>query len=149
MLIMNLKKMKYLLKKRGQVLVLYALLIPLLLMFAGLGIDLGWYYLNVSRLQNAADAAVLAGAQALVREGNAFENYYVVSLSSNKLPDDFADYKDVFSNTFDSNTSAGGKLYNYKKSEDLEETLNAGRYLVEQYKRGHERAKSHHVIRRL
>ena len=53
-------------KRRGQVLVFYALLIPLLFMFAGVGLDLGWYYLNVSRLQNAADAAVVAGAQKLI-----------------------------------------------------------------------------------
>ena len=48
-------------KRRGQALVLYALLIPLLFLFVGMGIDLGWYFINVSRLQNAADAAALAG----------------------------------------------------------------------------------------
>ena len=53
-------------KRRGQALVFYALLIPLLLLFVGVGLDLGWYYLNVSRLQNAADAAALAGAQAII-----------------------------------------------------------------------------------
>ena len=53
---------KKLFKQRGQTAVLYALLIPVLILFAGVGIDLGWYYLNVSRLQNAADAAALAGA---------------------------------------------------------------------------------------
>lgn len=57
-------------KQRGQVLVLYALLIPFLLMFVGVGLDLGWYYLNVSRLQNAADAAALAGARALADDFN-------------------------------------------------------------------------------
>ncbi len=46
--------------------VLYALLIPLMFLFVGVGLDLGWYYLNVSRLQNAADAAALAGATELV-----------------------------------------------------------------------------------
>ena len=46
--------------------VLYAILIPFLLMGVGAAIDLGWYYLNVSRLQNAADAAVVAGAQKLI-----------------------------------------------------------------------------------
>ncbi|MBQ3336340.1 MAG: pilus assembly protein, partial [Selenomonadaceae bacterium] len=49
-------------KQRGQVLVFYALLIPFLFLCIGVGLDLGWYYLNVSRLQNAADAAALAGA---------------------------------------------------------------------------------------
>ena len=52
-------------KQRGQVLVLYALLMPIFILVIGAGLDLGWYYLNVSRLQNAADAAVLAGAHKL------------------------------------------------------------------------------------
>ena len=51
---------------RGQALVLFALLIPILILFAGVGLDLGWYYLNVSRLQNAADAAALAGARTII-----------------------------------------------------------------------------------
>ena len=55
-------------KQRGQALVLYALFVPLLFLIAGVVVDLGWYYLNVSRLQNAADAAALAGAQALVEK---------------------------------------------------------------------------------
>ena len=42
------------LKQRGQVLVFYALLLPTLFMFVGAAADFGWYYLNVSRLQNAA-----------------------------------------------------------------------------------------------
>ena len=46
--------------KKGQVAVFYALLIPILLLMGGVGLDLGWYYLNVSRLQNAADASALA-----------------------------------------------------------------------------------------
>lgn len=53
--------------QRGQVMVMSALLlIPLSIAFIGGVMDLGWYYLNVSRLQNAADAAVVAGAQKLV-----------------------------------------------------------------------------------
>lgn len=56
------KHLKLSYKRRGQALVLYALLIPTLLVFAGAGLDLGWYYLTVSRMQNAADAAVMAGA---------------------------------------------------------------------------------------
>lgn len=53
--------------QKGQTLVLYALLIPLLFVVSGAGVELGWYYMNVSRLQNAADAAVIAGAQELVK----------------------------------------------------------------------------------
>ena len=55
-------------RQRGQVMLLFALFVPLLFLFAGLGIDLGWYYLNVSRLQNAADAAALAGAKKLLTD---------------------------------------------------------------------------------
>ena len=57
--------------RRGQMLILFALLIPVIMLFVGLGLDIGWYYLNVSRLQNAADAAVVAGAHALVDDINA------------------------------------------------------------------------------
>ena len=55
-------------QQSGQMLIFFALLVPLLFLFAGLVLDLGWYYLNVSRLQNAADAAVLAGAKGLLEE---------------------------------------------------------------------------------
>lgn len=50
------------LKQRGQVLVFYAFMIPTLFMMIGTVADFGWWYFNQSRLQNAADAAVLAGA---------------------------------------------------------------------------------------
>lgn len=55
-------------RQSGQTLIFFALLIPLMFIFAGAVIDLGWYYMNVSRLQNAADAAVLAGAKSLLEE---------------------------------------------------------------------------------
>ena len=81
---------------------LYALLMPLLFLAVGVSMDLGWYYLNVSRLQNAADAAALAGANALVNvEDSAFENYYVVSLANNNLPQDFDKYENIFTNKYD------------------------------------------------
>ena len=63
-------------KQRGQIFLLYALLVPLLFFFVGITFDLSWYYVNVSRMQNAADAAVIAGAQTLIGEnGNLY--YYV------------------------------------------------------------------------
>ena len=113
------------LKQRGQVLVFYALLLPTLFMFVGAAADFGWYYLNVSRLQNAADAAVLAGAQALVEKNSAFENYYVVSLATNDIPKDFDDYKNV-------STSST----NYQPTtEKFKKTLKAGRDQAEKYAR--------------
>lgn len=56
------------LRQRGQLVLLYALFIPLIFFFVGLTFDLSWYYLNVSRMQNAADAAAVAGAQTLTGE---------------------------------------------------------------------------------
>lgn len=49
-------------RQRGQVLALYAFFIPTLLIFVGAAMEFGWWFFNQSRLQNAADAAVLAGA---------------------------------------------------------------------------------------
>ena len=121
--------------RSGQDMVLYALLMPFLFLFVGVGMDLGWYYLNVSRLQNAADAAALAGAQALVEKDKDFQDYYIASLDSNVVPEDFDNYEKVFSNTFDGTTSANGELYNYKKADEVKDTLAAGRVLAEQYAR--------------
>ena len=53
--------------ERGAVLLLVALLLPALLAFAGLVIDTGWYYVARAEVQNAADAAALAGAVSLLR----------------------------------------------------------------------------------
>ena len=61
--------------RRGQVLVFYALVIPLLFLMAGAGLDLGWYYLNVSRMQNAADAAVMAGAWKFLSDEGTLSDY--------------------------------------------------------------------------
>ena len=55
--------------------VLYALLIPTLFVFAGVGLDLGWYYLMVSRMQNASDAAVMAGAWKFLEDEGTLSDY--------------------------------------------------------------------------
>jgi hypothetical protein len=46
---------------RGQAIVIAALFMTLLLAIVGIGIDIGWYQLNLIRMQRAADAAALAG----------------------------------------------------------------------------------------
>ena len=79
--------------RRGQAMVLYALLMPVLIIAVGVGVDLGWYYLTVSRLQNAADAAVLAGALKLVEENQDLSDYYVYSLTDQPTSDFQKDYK--------------------------------------------------------
>ena len=48
--------------KRGQAVIYLALLLFVLVGFAALVIDLGYMYVNKAKLQNAADAAALAGA---------------------------------------------------------------------------------------
>lgn len=47
-------------KERGQILVLFALLLPLLLLFVGFAIDFGFGFLTKSELAKASDAASLA-----------------------------------------------------------------------------------------
>jgi hypothetical protein len=46
---------------RGQVIVVAALLMTLLLAFVGIGVDISWFQFNLIRMQRAADAAALAG----------------------------------------------------------------------------------------
>ena len=69
-----------LLKPSGQVSVLFAFLMPIFILLLGAVLDLGWYYLNVSRLQNAADAAAVAGAQKILTDKTNFSNYKSVAL---------------------------------------------------------------------
>ena len=77
---------------RGQAMVLYVLLIPMLFLFVGVGIDLGWYFLNVSRLQNAADAAALAGAWKIIDTDPDGKGYdYYASVLANP-PTDLVEY---------------------------------------------------------
>jgi hypothetical protein len=48
--------------ERGQAIVLIALLLTSLMGFVGLVVDVGWYQLNLVRVQRAADAGALAGS---------------------------------------------------------------------------------------
>ena len=52
-------------RKRGQVLVMLTILIPVLLGVVAMGVDITVFYWTWSRMQNAADASVLAGAASL------------------------------------------------------------------------------------
>ncbi len=47
---------------RGQVLVIFAGALLLLMMMTALVVDVSWYWVNSLRVQRAADAAALAGA---------------------------------------------------------------------------------------
>ena len=144
-------------KQRGQMLVFFALLIPIILLFVGLGIDIGWYYLNVSRLQNAADAAALAGANALLKTENSASNesifseegqvdehieinsnmgdelgdfYYTYLLTSNELPPDVIDYEKIWDSDYHF-----GTLNNYLPLDKIKDSLKVGRDTAEKYTR--------------
>lgn len=56
--------------EKGQALVLVAVLLVVLVAFLGLVVDLGNAYWQKARLQNAADAAALAGSDALRAGGS-------------------------------------------------------------------------------
>ncbi len=49
-------------RSRGQVLVIFAGALFLLMMMAAIVVDISWYWVNTLRVQRAADAAALAGA---------------------------------------------------------------------------------------
>ena len=102
-------------KRRGQVLVFYALMIPLLFLFAGVGIDLGWYYLNVSRLQNAADAAAVAGAKEFVDDENVngFKLVKDYSLISNRSFDENREYSGITDEEKNTIAAANATAENY------------------------------------
>ena len=97
--------------RRGQAAVLYALLTPIFLLLIGVTLDLGWYYINVSRLQNAADSAVVAGAQVILESDNKnFSDYKFATLVKSYPGDDEYLYN-VFDISFeevmdDSNSTA-------------------------------------------
>ena len=86
--------------RRGQALVWYGLFAPLLFLILGVVMDLGWYYLNVSRLQNAADAAVIAGAMAYADELS--DNATTTTTTTTKTTKTYSYEKlvDTFSGTF-------------------------------------------------
>jgi len=52
-------------RKRGQILVMLAILIPVLLGVVAMGVDITVFYWTWSRMQSAADASVLAGSASL------------------------------------------------------------------------------------
>jgi Flp pilus assembly protein TadG len=57
--------------ERGQHMVQFALMLPVLIAFMGLVIDVGNAYAHQRRVQNAADAAATAGGMVLYKQGTA------------------------------------------------------------------------------
>lgn len=61
--------------QRGAIFTLFALLIPLIMAFTGLVVDFGNLYAHYSRLQNAADAAAMAGGYAFIQNDEKCEDH--------------------------------------------------------------------------
>ena len=58
---------KLLKSDRGQTLILYALIVPILILFAGLAIDVGILYVTKAKLSTAVDGATLTGMKTLAQ----------------------------------------------------------------------------------
>jgi len=100
--------------RRGVVIILAALLFTIILVVTGVAVDLGSAYVNISKLQAAADAAAYAGAtllpvsvsdttkQAQIRT---LVDEYVLKNGDNDFQVVGVDYGDSFANTLDNGTT--------------------------------------------
>ena len=114
------KKFLNSLNQKGQSLVFYALLVPLLFTVGGAAVDLGWYYMNFARLQNAADAAAMAGAKKIIKDEVYFKNYSDVVFVS----DD---------NKYNQTSDKIVNSENYAQDEKLDTAINDGTNVATKY----------------
>lgn len=68
--------------QKGQSMAFFAIMIPWFFLFFAMAVDFGWMYFNQSRLQNAADAAAIAGARELVFDEKNLSDYTYTTLVS-------------------------------------------------------------------
>ena len=61
--------------QQGAILVLTAFLLPFIIAFTGMAVDFGNLYVQHQRLQNAADAAALAGAKAYAENNEKVDSH--------------------------------------------------------------------------
>ena len=91
---------KKIFRQDGQTAVFYALLLPVLILFLCVVFDLGWLYLNKSRLQNAAEAAAIAGANKFCEEsGTGYDTVMLIYEDNEnyiKLRDEEKEFSDDF-----------------------------------------------------
>ena len=81
-------------RERAQIFLLFAISLPVLILFAGLGIDLGFAFVTRANLSKAVDAAALAGmrtvnqgqAQAMAIAQSAFNTNYGAGLGRDSNP---------------------------------------------------------------
>lgn len=70
--------------QRGSILVLTAVLLPIMLAFTGLAVDIGYVYVQHAHMQNVADAAALAGASKLGTSNSAAQSFANAYIDKNK-----------------------------------------------------------------
>lgn len=83
------------LQQRGALMVMFAILLPVMILFVGLALDFGILYLERNKLQDVADATALAGAAHMQDENNGLAEEIARYV---KLNDD--DFKKVQINDF-------------------------------------------------
>ncbi len=88
---MNRRWFRFAKDESGQVLVLFALLLTVIFGFTALAVDVGGMVVTKSQVQNAADAAALAGAQDLLTENNPAETATAYA-ASNEIMDTQVSY---------------------------------------------------------
>ncbi|MEI8083395.1 MAG: TadE/TadG family type IV pilus assembly protein [Actinomycetes bacterium] len=71
---------------RGVVAVLTAILIPLLLVLCAIAIDTGWWYLEINKVQKAADAAALGGVTSMPNDFTTASSKALTIASQNGYP---------------------------------------------------------------
>jgi Flp pilus assembly protein TadG len=91
-------------KEKGVVLVLVALSLVLLVGMAGLSLDLSHAYLNKTRLQNAVDAAALAGANVLNERLGSISGTPTSAQVSAAKSEATSEIENIFSSANNSNT---------------------------------------------
>lgn len=87
--------------QKGQIIVFTAVLLPLLIAATGFTVDFGNMYMHKSRLQNAADAAAIAGGHSFVQNNDTLSSHphadadaeKSINLNHPKITDIKRDYK--------------------------------------------------------
>ena len=72
--------------ERGQILILFAVFLTVLVLFMGLGIDLGFAYITKAQLSKAVDAAALAGMSNFYQGSGTASNIAVGAFAANFAP---------------------------------------------------------------
>ncbi len=116
--------MQFLTKKwrqQGAVIAFTALLLPMLIIGTGLAVDLGHVYVQYSRLQNAADAAALAGAKAYAENNETVDKHPKANAKAEKyIQGEFHNLEDEQREKIEDNYKKGKKdRYKARTKDDI------------------------------